>query len=56
MLHAYVQKFDVTVTMQNFLALFGTKHRLCPEGDTDRTLQIAGVIIARKANKMHAEE
>jgi hypothetical protein len=28
MLHAYVQRFDVTVTAQKFLAVFGTKHGL----------------------------
>jgi hypothetical protein len=30
MLHAYVQRFDVTVTMQKLLALFSTKHGLSP--------------------------
>jgi hypothetical protein len=31
MLHTYVQRFDVIVTIQKFLALFGTKHGRRPQ-------------------------
>jgi hypothetical protein len=34
MLHAYVQRFDVTVTMQKFLALFISKQALKKKPNT----------------------